>query len=134
MAANRHAIRGRVLETGAARYGRRHRGPGTMVDVVSGDARNLGATVLADVSRPGSLPAATYDCVILAHAVATRPHADAALCNGWRAVAPGGVLLAAVPSSALPEDAVRSLLPGASVTRAKGWTMVRAEKRGGGHG
>ena len=90
------AIRGRVLEVKDAAYAHRFGGERvTAVDVVDIDSTNVDATIVADLSEPGSLPVATYDCIILTQVLEfLRPDA---LPNLYGALRPGGTLLISMP-------------------------------------
>jgi SAM-dependent methyltransferase len=91
------AIRGRVLEVGDTTFTARHGADVRCVDILDSYPRNRQATVVADLAEPGSLPAATYDCVILAQTLQYVDAMDVALANAWRATRPGGSLLVSVP-------------------------------------
>lgn len=96
----RHAadVRGRVLEVRDARYTRRFGGAAvtesTILDV---DPANPTATLVADLGRPGSLPAGSFDCIVLTQVLQYVPAVDAALANVAQALAPGGVAFVTVP-------------------------------------
>ncbi len=91
-------IRGRVLEVGDAEYSERFGGAAiTEQDVLHVHPGHPGATIVGDLSQPGVLPHAAFDCIVLTqtlHLVYDLPAAAAAL---RRALAPGGVLLLTVP-------------------------------------
>ena len=92
-------IRCRVLEVKDARYtemfSNGHRVVSTVVDI---DAANPLASVVADLSEPGSLPAAAFDCFILVQTMQLLTDPENAIDNAWNALAPGGVLLITVPT------------------------------------
>jgi len=89
-------IRGDVLEVKDARYTRRF-GPGARCHVVDIDRRNPEADLYADLNRPGSLPVASFHCVILTQ-VLQFLDPEEALANIWASIVPGGTLLLTVPS------------------------------------
>ena len=96
-------VRGRVLEFGGDEYamrfggGRAGAGEGIeRVDVMDIDAANSRATIVADLSRPGALPANAFDCIICTQVLMLVFDFRAALENLERALRPGGVLLITV--------------------------------------
>ena len=89
-------IRGNVLEVKDAHYTRRF-GSGARSHVVDIDRDNPDADLHADLSIPGGLPGEFFDCVILTQ-VLQFLSPETALANLWASMAPGGVLLATVPS------------------------------------
>jgi SAM-dependent methyltransferase len=97
----RHAqdVRGRVLEVADARYTERFGGAAVeQSDVVDIDPDNVRASIVADLCEPGSLPASSFECLLITQTLQLLPDLDTGLGNAWRALAPGGVLLATVPS------------------------------------
>jgi SAM-dependent methyltransferase len=91
-------IAGTVLEVKnpefSGRYGRNVR----KLDLVDIDAANDSATIIADLVDAESLPANTFDCVIVPQTLQLVTDPDAAVINLWQSIAPGGVLLATVPA------------------------------------
>ena len=91
-------IRGRVLEVGDATYSERFGGAAvTRQDVLHAHAGYTAATIVGDLSRPGVLPEAAFDCIVLTqtlHLVYDLPAAAVAL---HQALVPGGTLLLTVP-------------------------------------
>lgn len=91
-------IGGRVLEVGDAEYSERFGGTAvTRQDVLHAHAGNPSATIVGDLGRPGVLPDAAFDCIVLTqtlHLVYDLPAAAAAL---HQALVPGGALLLTVP-------------------------------------
>lgn len=98
LAAYADDITGDVLEVKDRRMADRF-GEGRVrsVTVVDVDATNPRATLVADLGRPGSLPAARFDCFILSQTLQYVADVDAALGNAWSALRPGGTLLVTVP-------------------------------------
>jgi len=95
MAKNQHLVTGSVLEVRSPLYARRYGTPGkiTVLDI---DRENREATLVADLNLPDSLPASTFDCVILTQTLQyTRP--VVALRNIIRCLRPGGAALVTVP-------------------------------------
>jgi SAM-dependent methyltransferase len=94
-------IRGRVLEAGSTTLSSRFGGDSVArTDVVDANPYNPEATVLADLSETGSLPAATFDCIVLPVGLQLVTDLPAALANLWQSLAPGGSLMLCVPGMA----------------------------------
>jgi len=84
-------LRGRVLAFRAApEVGS---GSGAGVEVVDIDPTNPSATILADLADPGSVPAASYDCVVALDALREASDPRSVVRTLWESVAPGGVVL-----------------------------------------
>jgi SAM-dependent methyltransferase len=97
----RHAddVRGSVLEMDNPEYTQRFGGKAvTVSEILDIDAENARATIVADLSEPGSLPAARFDCFVLTQTLQYVSGVEEALANAWQSLAPGGVLLLSVPS------------------------------------
>lgn len=92
-----HLVRPPLLEVGDDDYARRFAGDDAEVDVVDIDPGNTDATLVADLSEPGSLPAARYRCVLLIQTLQYVRDPRAALENVRRSLAPAGTLLVTVP-------------------------------------
>ncbi|MFI5915941.1 methyltransferase domain-containing protein [Dactylosporangium sp. NPDC051541] len=95
IAANRGRLKGSALEVQSAQYtgeidAVEHT---TVLDI---DESNTRATLIADLNEPESLPAATFDCVVLTQ---TLQYTDpvAALRNVGRSLKPGGRAVVTVP-------------------------------------
>jgi SAM-dependent methyltransferase len=91
-------VRGRVLEIGDATYTKRFGGG----DVERSDVLHVvpgspGATIVADLTEPGALPAGAFDCIICTQTLQQLYDPRAALSSLHGALKPGGVLLATVP-------------------------------------
>src|SRR6185436_9012253 len=67
-------------------------------DVVDIDPGNHRATVIADLSAADQLPADAYDCFILTQTLHLIGEIQPAIAQAHRALKPGGVLLATLPS------------------------------------
>ena len=88
-------IEGRVLEIGDDRYTRRFGGERVLrSDVLHATAGNPKATIVADLTRAGDLPAALFDCIICTQTIQMIYDVRAALHHLHRLLKPGGVLLA----------------------------------------
>lgn len=88
------AIRGDVLEVRSPVYAPRFGGDAVRrVHVVDIDAANPAATVIADLTAVGSLPAEAYDAIVMTQTLHLVDDDEAALRNLWQALRPGGTLL-----------------------------------------
>lgn len=91
-------VRGRVLEIAEDTYTRRFGGARvTHADILHATADNPKATLVADLTKPESLPPDTYDCVILTQTLLVIYDTRAALRTLHRILKPGGILLATFP-------------------------------------
>lgn len=91
-------IAGRVLEVGDDAYCRRFGGPRiTHQDVLHVTADNPMATIVGDLSHPGTLPAGAFDCLVLTQTLHLIFDLRAAIIEMRRAMKPGGVVLLTVP-------------------------------------
>ena len=96
---HQEAVRGDVLELKDARYATRLGGERlTQAHVLDLDLSNPNATVVADLVEQESLPAESYDCVLLMQTLQVIRRPEVALANVWRSLRPGGALLLTVPS------------------------------------
>lgn len=101
LAENASDIRGRVLETGGDSYSRRFGGDRiTRQDILQIDAGNPEATIVGDLSAPGTLPPSTFDCIILTQVLQYVFDLPAAMKQIAGALRPGGVALVTVPGVA----------------------------------
>jgi SAM-dependent methyltransferase len=95
-------VRGVVLEVETPSFTRRFGGARVVrSEVLDIRPDNELATIVADLGEPGSLPLDEFDCVLLLQTLHRVSDPEAALANAWRALAPGGVLLATVPLSSV---------------------------------
>jgi SAM-dependent methyltransferase len=102
----RHAlqdVRGRVLEFGDDVYARRF-GPSadqgdsdTRIDVFDVDPSNARATIVGDLVTGAEVPSDTFDCIICTQTLHLIYEVPAAIRALYRALKPGGVLLATAP-------------------------------------
>ncbi len=104
-AANADAIRGRVLEVRDQAYTSRYGHSIETVDLVDIDPRNDAATIIADLSDPGSLPAAAFDCALIAQTLVYTRDPFLAVANVWQSLASGGTLLLTTPALARVDPA-----------------------------
>jgi SAM-dependent methyltransferase len=95
----REDIRGSVMEMSRSTYSTAFGGARvTAITIVDIDRSNEHATLHCDLCEPRSLPAATFDCVILTQTLHLLPDLSAAITNLWNSLASGGVLLITVPA------------------------------------
>lgn len=93
-------IHGHVLEVRDPQYVDQFGSGVTRIDIVDIDPRNDKATIVADLAEAGSLPAATFDCAVIAQTLVYVRDPLVAIENVWGALAPGGVLLLTTPAIA----------------------------------
>ncbi|MBP7570404.1 MAG: glycosyltransferase [Acidobacteria bacterium] len=93
-------IRGRVLEVKDPGYTLRFGGEAvTACDVIDVDPLNARASIHADLSRAGAIPAEAYDAFVLTQTLGLVYDVPAALRHAFRILKPGGVLLCTVPAA-----------------------------------
>jgi len=98
LARNAARIRGRVLEIGDNAYTLRFGGKQVeKSDVLHVDVTNPLATIIGDISVPGTLPERAFDCVILTQTLHLIFDMRGALAELAGALKPGGTLLVTVP-------------------------------------
>ena len=96
--AHRSDIGGRVLEIGEDLYSRRVGGDRiTQQDILHVEQGHPGATIIGDLSKPGVLPQAAFDCIILTQTLHLIYDMAAAVQEIHQALRPGGVALITVP-------------------------------------
>lgn len=99
LAKNSEAIRGRVLEIGDRDYTVRFGGEKvTQSDVLHAVAGNPEATLVGDFTTGEGVPEAVFDCLILTQTIHVIYQFQDALQTAYRALKPGGILLATFPS------------------------------------
>jgi SAM-dependent methyltransferase len=69
----------------------------TNLDIIHIDPSNPRATIVADLTRPNSIPSDCFDCIICTHTLHLIFEVQRAVADLYRILKPGGVLLAAVP-------------------------------------
>jgi SAM-dependent methyltransferase len=97
LAANASDIRGRVLEVGDNSYSRRFGGERVTKQDVLHVHPHAKATIVGDVTDPGTLPSAAFDCIIFVQTLHLIYDMTTALRELRRALRPGGLLLITVP-------------------------------------
>jgi glycosyltransferase involved in cell wall biosynthesis len=99
LAANAHAIGGRVLEVGDSAYTRRFGGTRvTRADVLNIDAGGApGTTIVADLASAEAIPSASFDCLVITQTLHLVYDVAAAVRTLHRVLRPGGTVLATVP-------------------------------------
>jgi SAM-dependent methyltransferase len=91
-------IRGACLEFHSAAYTKRFGGAAvTSADVLHIDESNPRATVVADLTKPNSIPTDRFDCIVCTHVLHLILDLERAVAELHRILRPGGVLLVAVP-------------------------------------
>jgi SAM-dependent methyltransferase len=75
----------------------------TRIEVIDLDPANPRATLIADLSQSASLPAETFDCLVVTQTLQYIPEPERALAVCVEALRPAGSLLVAVPALA-PHD------------------------------
>lgn len=66
--------------------------------IIDIDPTNTDATMVADVSTPGSLPTARFDCLVIAQTLQYVANPEQAVEHCFEAVRPGGALFLVVPA------------------------------------
>jgi SAM-dependent methyltransferase len=97
-AAHGSDISGRVLEVKDPQYTSAFGVDVEHLDLVDIAPANADATVLADLAEGGSLPAETWDCIVMPQTLQFVDDPAVAVSNAWQALRPGGVLLVSVPA------------------------------------
>jgi SAM-dependent methyltransferase len=97
LAAHAADIRGRTLEVKNAGYTRRFGSAVTQADVLDIDARNVDATIIADLSVGEGIPERAFDCFVITQTLQFIYDVHSAVVQSHRLLRPGGVLLATVP-------------------------------------
>jgi SAM-dependent methyltransferase len=96
--ANARAIRGRVMEVGDASYTRLYGGTRvSQSDVLHATAGNAKATLVGDLASGEGIPVNAFDCIILTQVLPFVFDVSGAIATCYRALRPGGVVLATVP-------------------------------------
>jgi len=99
LAKNSDAIRGRVLEVGNRDYTVRFGGGKvTHSDVLHAIEGNPQATIVGNLETGEAVPRAAFDCIILTQTIHVIYRFHDALGTAYRALKPGGILLATFPS------------------------------------
>jgi SAM-dependent methyltransferase len=98
LAENENAIQGRTLEIGDDDYTCRFGGDRTSQrDILHVHADNPKATIVGDISVPGVLPEAAFDCAVITQTIHLIWDMHAAVEQLHRSLRPGGTLLLTVP-------------------------------------
>ena len=99
LARNRDAVRGRVLEIGnrdyTVRFGGGEVSHSVILHAVPGDPET---TLVGNLETGEGVPEGVFDCFILTQTIHLIYRFEDALRNAFRALKPGGVLLATFPS------------------------------------
>jgi SAM-dependent methyltransferase len=105
--AHRADIRGRVVEVKDSGYTDRFGAGVTARDVIDVDADNPQATIVCDLAA--DVPPRQFDCFLLTQTLQYVSDPRRAVENVHRLLAPGGVVLASVPSIIRVESSVREV-------------------------
>jgi SAM-dependent methyltransferase len=104
---HRAAIHGVVGEIAEARYVRQFGDDRlTRIEIIDIDPRNPHATLVADLAESSSLPAATFDTLVVLQTLQYTSSAAAAVGNCVQALRPGGSLLLAMPGLTAHDDRI----------------------------
>jgi SAM-dependent methyltransferase len=95
---NRVDIKGRVLEVKDPWYTNTYGTGVTRVDVLDINAANQRATIVADLSKRGSVPIDAFDCFVFTQTLHIIYDIRAVLSNVYRLLKPEGVLLCTIPA------------------------------------
>jgi SAM-dependent methyltransferase len=91
-------IRGRVLEVADNSYTRRFGADRvTESDILHAEAGNSAATIVGDLESGEGIPPGVFDCIVLTQTLNVVYEIRAAVGTVFRALKPGGVVLATVP-------------------------------------
>lgn len=97
LATHSRDIRGRALEVGDASYCRKFGTGIVRQDVLHVAADSPEATIVGDLSVPGTLPEGAFDCLVITQTLHFIYDMHAAVVEMHRALKPGGVLLLTCP-------------------------------------
>ncbi|MBA3734631.1 MAG: methyltransferase domain-containing protein [Actinobacteria bacterium] len=97
LAAERSAIRGRVLEVMNRDYTERFGAAVDSSDVLDIDPGNPDATIVGDLASADAVPTGSFDCFILTQTLQYIYDLKAAVAHAHRILGPGGTLLCTVP-------------------------------------
>ena len=98
LAAERQAIRGRVLEVLDAGYTERFGTGVESSDVLDIDSSNSSATIVADLGSADDVPSETFDCFVLTQTLQYIYDLQSAVGHVQRILRPGGTVLCTVPT------------------------------------
>jgi hypothetical protein len=97
MGAHAERIRGDVLEVLDPLYASTVGSGVSQIHIVDIDRNNRQATLIADLTVMGSLPASAYDCAIVTQTLQLLTDVETSMANLRQALRPGGTLLLTVP-------------------------------------
>jgi SAM-dependent methyltransferase len=90
-------ITGRVVEIGDDTYTVQFGARGVVRDILHVNESNPKATIIADLAKPDAIRNEMFDCAIITQTLHLIFEPQVALKNLYRALKPGGILLATVP-------------------------------------
>jgi SAM-dependent methyltransferase len=97
LAKHRRAVEGRVLEVGDNEYTKRFGADQVTCSDVLHPAGNEWSTLVGDLSTGEGIPSDAFQCIILTQVLHHIYDVKAAIRHSYRALQPGGVLLATLP-------------------------------------
>jgi glycosyltransferase involved in cell wall biosynthesis/SAM-dependent methyltransferase len=100
LASHSSDITGRVLDVGDAGYSSQFGHDISRQDVMQAPPGDHQATIVGDLSQPGTLPEAAFDCVVLMHTLQYIYDLQAAVAEIRRGLKPGGTALVTLPGVA----------------------------------
>ena len=98
LAAERQAIRGRVLEVMNVDYTERFGTGVERSDILDIDGSNPSATIVADLASADDVPSETFDCFVLTQTLQYVYDLQSAVGHVHRILRPGGTVLCTVPT------------------------------------
>jgi SAM-dependent methyltransferase len=98
LAAERRAIRGRVLEVLNSEYTERFGVGVERSDVLDIDPSNASATIVADLAAADDVPSEAFDCFVLTQTLQYVYDVHSAVRHVHRVLRPGGTVLCTVPT------------------------------------
>jgi SAM-dependent methyltransferase len=95
---HRTDLTGRIMEVGDDRYASTYAAPSARIDVLDLSPEAAKVTMIGDLVTGNGIPDATFDAIILAQVLHVIFDIRAAIATAHRALKPGGVLLATIPT------------------------------------
>jgi SAM-dependent methyltransferase/glycosyltransferase involved in cell wall biosynthesis len=103
-------IRGHCLEFQNPGYANRFGGSAVKsLDILHVDDTNPLATIVADLTKPNTIPSDQFDCIVCTHVLHIIAELDKAVSELHRILKPGGVLLVSVPHISMCDPAFHEI-------------------------